>query len=74
MNRRIELTAVIEKEDNMYISLCPELDIASQGETQDEAKSNLVEAIELFYESASESEISKRLQNDLQITRVTINV
>ncbi|NOT38221.1 MAG: type II toxin-antitoxin system HicB family antitoxin [Saprospiraceae bacterium] len=74
MNRRIELTAVIEKEDNMYISLCPELDIASQGETQDEAKLNLVEAIELFYESASESEISKRLQNDLQITRVTIHV
>lgn len=74
MNRRIELTAVIEKEDNMYTSLCPELDIASQGETPDEAKANLVEAIELFYETASETEISRRLHNELQISRVTVNI
>lgn len=58
----------------MYISLCPELDIASQGDTPDEAKSNLIEALELFYEMASESEITKRLQNDPQITTVTVNV
>ncbi|HAQ39108.1 MAG TPA: hypothetical protein DCX89_01640 [Saprospirales bacterium] len=74
MNRKLELTAVIEKEDDMYISLCPELDIASQGETLEDAKSNLIEALELFFESASESEIKKRLQNDLQITTVTVNV
>lgn len=74
MNRKIELTAVIEKEDNIYISLCPELDIASQGETHDEAKSNLIEALELFYETASETEISKRLHNELQISRVTVNI
>lgn len=74
MNRKLELTAVIEKEDDMYISLCPELDIASQGETLDDAKSNLIEALELFFETASESEIKIRLQNDLQITTVTVNV
>jgi predicted RNase H-like HicB family nuclease len=74
MNRKIELTAVIEKEDNIYISLCPELDIASQGNTPEEAKSNLVEALELFYETASETEISKRLHNELQISRVTVNI
>ena len=74
MNKKIELTAVIEKEDNVYISLCPDLDIASQGETPEEAKSNLIEALELFYETASENEISKRLQNDLQITTVTVRV
>ncbi|MBK9718904.1 MAG: type II toxin-antitoxin system HicB family antitoxin [Saprospiraceae bacterium] len=74
MNRKIELTAVIEKEDNMYISLCPELDIASQGDIPDEANSNLVEALELFYETASETEISKRLLNELQISRVTVNI
>lgn len=62
MNRKIELTAIIEKEEDMYISLCPELDIASQGDTPDEAKANLVEAIELFYETASESEMARRLQ------------
>ena len=74
MNKRIELSAVIEKEDNMYISLCPELDIASQGETSEEAKANLVEAIELFYETASETEITRRLHNELQISRVTVNI
>ena len=74
MNKKIELTAVIEKEDNVFISLCPELDIASQGETPEEAKLNLIEALELFYETASENEISKRLQNDLQITTVTVSV
>jgi predicted RNase H-like HicB family nuclease len=74
MNRKIELTAVIEMEDNIYISFCPELDIASQGETAEEAKSNLIEALELFYETASETEISRRLRNELQISRVTVNV
>ena len=60
MKRKIELTAVIEKEDDVYISLCPELDIPSQGDTPEEAKTNLIEALELFYEMASETEISKR--------------
>ncbi len=61
-------------EDNIYISFCPELDIASQGETAEEAKSNLIETLELFYETASETEISRRLRNELQISRVTVNV
>ncbi|MBK9213306.1 MAG: type II toxin-antitoxin system HicB family antitoxin [Saprospiraceae bacterium] len=74
MKRKIELTAVIEMEDNIYISFCPELDIASQGETAEEAKSNLIETLELFYETASETEISRRLRNELQISRVTVNV
>ncbi len=74
MKRNLEFTAVIEKEENMYVSLCPELDIASQGETPEEAKSNLIEAIELFFETASEGEISKRLHNELEITRIAINV
>lgn len=74
MKRNLEFTAVIEKEENIYVSLCPELDIASQGETPEEAKSNLIEAIELFFEAASESEISRRLHNELEITRIAINV
>lgn len=53
-------TAVIEKEDDMFVGLCPELDIASQGFTIEEAKSNLKEAVELFFEYASESEIKSR--------------
>ena len=53
-------TAVIEREGDGYVSLCPELDIASQGDSVEEAKSNLTEAIELFLETADESEIKNR--------------
>ena len=53
-------TVILEKEDNGYVSLCPELDIASQGDSIEEAKDNLKEAIELFLEFASPSEIKNR--------------
>ena len=55
-----QLTAIIHKEDNGYVSLCPELDIASQGETIEQAKQNLKEAVELFFECASNEEIKQR--------------
>jgi predicted RNase H-like HicB family nuclease len=55
MNR--QLTAIIEREDSGYVSLCPELDIASQGETIEEARDNLREDLELFFETASSEEI-----------------
>ena len=55
-----QLTAIIHKEDDIYVSLCPELDIASQGLNVDEAKDNLKEAVELFFECASTEEISQR--------------
>lgn len=46
------LTALIEREGEWYVALCPELDIASQGETIEEAKAMLSEAVELFLETA----------------------
>ena len=55
-----QLTAIIHKEDDIYVSLCPELDIASQGSNIEEAKDNLKEAVELFFEYASEKEISDK--------------
>lgn len=55
-----KFTAIIEREDDGYVSLCTELDIASQGSTIEEAKKNLVEAVELFLECADPSEISSR--------------
>lgn len=55
-----KLTAIIHKEDDVYVSLCPELDISSQGSTIDEAKDNLKEAVELFFECASKEEISDK--------------
>ena len=51
-----ELTAIIEKEGEGYVALCPELDVASQGDTIEEARANLIEALELFYETASKEE------------------
>jgi len=53
-------TAIIEREDNLFVALCPELDIASQGETVSEARANLEEALSLFFETASVSEIERR--------------
>ena len=54
------LTAILNKEDDMYVALCLELDIASQGRTVEEAKRNLSEAVELFFETASPEEITRR--------------
>ncbi len=67
-------TAVIEKDDDMYVALCPELDVASQGDTVEEAKANLQEAIELFFEHASKEEIETRLKGDVFITNVQVAV
>jgi predicted RNase H-like HicB family nuclease len=58
------LTAIIEREGEGYVALCPELDVASQGETVEEARHNLVEALELFFECADPSEIESRLRDD----------
>jgi len=54
------MTAIIEREDDGFVSLCPELDIASQGSTIEEARANLIEALTLFFETASPSEIARR--------------
>lgn len=62
-------TAIIEKEGAMYVALCPELDVASQGSTVEEATANLREAVELFLESASPAEIAQRLHTEVFVTR-----
>ncbi|MBI1939567.1 MAG: type II toxin-antitoxin system HicB family antitoxin [Ignavibacteriales bacterium] len=60
-----QFTAVIEREGNMYVALCPDLDIASQGATVEEAKQNLQEALELFFETASKQETADRKKINL---------
>ncbi len=55
-----QLTAIITREGDGYVSLCPELDIASQGDTIEQARENLREALELFFEVASEEEVWQR--------------
>jgi predicted RNase H-like HicB family nuclease len=69
-----QLTAVIEREDDIYVALCPDLDIASQGDTVESAKRNLVEALELFFESADPSEVKRRLHTEVFVTRVEVPV
>ena len=69
-----QLTAIIEREGDGYVALCPELDIASQGSTVNEARDNLKEALELFFETASTTEIQKRLHNEVYVTQVEVAV
>jgi predicted RNase H-like HicB family nuclease len=61
-------TAILEREEDNYVSLCPELDIASQGGTVEEAIMNLKEAVDLFLESADALEIQSRLKEPVLIT------
>ena len=74
MQKKHQVTAVIEREDSMYVALCPELDIASQGETVEAARENLKETIELFFETASEQEVIERLHDEVFITRLEVIV
>jgi predicted RNase H-like HicB family nuclease len=59
-----QVTALIEREGDGYVALCPELDIASQGDTVEGARKDLLEALELFFETASPTEIHNRLHNE----------
>ena len=72
--KKQQLTAIIERQEDGYVSFCPELDIASQGDTIEEARNNLQEALELFFETASSQEIQKRLHNEIYITRLEVTV
>ena len=72
MNKK--LTAIIEREGDGFVALCPELDIASQGTTVDDARKNLQEALELFFETASPEEIKQRLHEEVYVTQVEVAV
>ncbi len=63
----VQLTAVIEREDDWFVATCPELGIVSQGETVEGARFNLLEAVEGFFEVASSSEIKRRLKKETYI-------
>ena len=69
-----QMTVIIEREGSGYVSFCPELDIASQGDTVQEARENLREVLELFFETASTEEIQQRLHDEIYITRLEIDV
>jgi predicted RNase H-like HicB family nuclease len=55
-----------------FVALCPELDVASQGTSIEEARDNLREALELFFVTASPSEVDQRLSGELYVTQVEV--
>lgn len=68
------LTAIIEREDDGFVALCPEFDIASQGGSIEEARTNLIEALTLFFETAAPSEIGRRFHHEIFVTQVEVPV
>ena len=72
--RTQQFTAIIEQEGTGYVALCHELDIASQGNSVEEAKRNLVEALEFFFEAASPSEVQTRRHSEVFITSLEVAV
>jgi predicted RNase H-like HicB family nuclease len=74
MQKKHQMTAIIEREGNGYVALCPELDIASQGESIEQARQNLQEALELFFETADPAEIKQRLHSEVFVTRMEVAV
>ncbi len=72
--KRRQFTAILQREGETWVSLCPELDVASQGQTVEEAKANLREAVELFLELASPEEIAQRLRSETYLTQFEVSV
>jgi predicted RNase H-like HicB family nuclease len=68
------LTAIIEREDDGFVALCPEFDIASEGASIEEARANLIEALTLFFETASPSEVARRSHGEVFVTQVEVPV
>ena len=69
----MQLTAVIERQGDGYVALCPQLDIASQGDTVALARENLKEALGLFFETAGSEEISGRLHGEVYVTQLEVS-
>ena len=63
-----KLTAVIEPEEDWFVATCPELGVASQGRTIEDAEKMIKEAVELLLEEADEKEIKRRLNRGVKVT------
>ncbi len=72
--KNYRFTAVIEREKDLYVAHCAELDIASQGDTVESARANLREAVELFFETASPEEMQSRLHGEVYVTQMEVAV
>ena len=68
------LTAIVERDGEGYVALCPEVDAASQGTSVVEARDNLAEALVLFFEAAPDEEIDRRLRDEVYVTQIEVAV
>ena len=68
------LTAIIGRDGDGYVALCPEVDIASQGDTVESARDNLREALTLFFEMAPQEEVKRRLNAEVYVTQIEVAV
>ena len=66
----ISFTAVIQKEEDMYVAKCPEVGIVSQGSTIEEAVDNLKEATELYLEEFPLKKVSHPLLTTFEVAKV----
>jgi predicted RNase H-like HicB family nuclease len=69
---QVQVTAIIEREGDGYVALCPELDVASQGETIEDARKNLQEAVDIFLDTADPSEIQCRERSEIYVTHLEV--
>jgi predicted RNase H-like HicB family nuclease len=68
-----QFMAIIERDPcGWYVALCPEVDVASQGATVSEAKENLREALDLFFECAAPEEIKERRHDEVYVTQIEV--
>jgi predicted RNase H-like HicB family nuclease len=74
MQSQQRLTAIIEREGDAFVALCPEFDIASEGSSIEAARANLAEALALFFETADQTEIARRFHGDVFVTQVEVPV
>jgi len=63
----LELSAVVWREDGIYVALCPEFDVASQGKSVEEALRNLKEALELYLE---DEDVEKPAETEAPIVTI----
>lgn len=59
---------VLKRDGDLFVAVCPELDIASEGTTEEEARANLREAVELFLECSDPSEVEVRMARAVETT------
>ena len=69
----LELSAVVRRKNGIYVASCPELDVASQGKSVEQALRNLKKALELHLEDEDVEKSSNAEAPIVTIVKVDIN-